>query len=521
MSAKRFTIKPWLIVGLLLVIPTSLFTAIELLTLSDQEEVIESIYTDQLESVLYSINQYADDVSNTWIDNIYKELIPSDHSETFESYPADVPQIESFILHPIHDSSLNLDNFQIKNDSLQTEIKAQLLANETSIAQLKRYLKSGYRKIIGLDLEYHKHLSMLVFLSKDKELYYLNILLINAQSFISQAMAPRLQMVAGEDLIIVVRHNKTNELIACSLLNEAPEDVVKEQTLWLLPDYKLGIKPKGISISDLARDRARQNIGLLILVDILLLAGAWLFYRNVKRELHLAKVKSDFVSNVSHEIRTPLALISMYAETLQLGRLKDDTKRQKYYDIIYRETQRLSGIVNNILNFSKIESGRQKLTFGRVDINQIVDEVCHNYSYHFREKGFSVDQQLDESLPEIQGDNQAITECLINLIDNAIKYSSDTKAIHIKTGQSGNYQFLQVCDKGIGITEKEQKHIFEKFYRVTKGNLALHAKGSGLGLSIVVHLVEGHKGKIELESKEGEGSCFKILFPINNQTKQK
>lgn len=521
MPAKRFVIKPWLIVGLLLVIPTSLFTAIELLTLSDQEEVIESIYTDQLESVLYSINQYADDITGNWIDDIYKEITLSDYQSTFETKQSDIPQIESFILHPIKSSSLNLDDFQIEDDSLKHEIKTQLTNNQANIDQLKRYLKSGYRKIIGIDLEYHNHLSMLLFLSTDKEQYYLNMLLINAQSFISQAMAPRLQMVAGNDLIIVVRHNKTNELIASSLLNEAPEDVVKEQTLWLLPDYKLGIKPRGISISDLAKDRARQNIGLLILVDILLVVGAWLFYRNVKRELHLAKVKSDFVSNVSHEIRTPLALISMYAETLQLGRLKDDNKRQKYYDIIYRETQRLSGIVNNILNFSKIESGRQKLTFGKVEINQIADEVLSNYGYHFREKGFTVNKQIDETLADIKGDNQAITECLINLIDNAIKYSNDVKEISLSTGQSGNYQYIKVCDKGIGISEKEQKHIFDKFYRVTKGHLAHHAKGSGLGLSIVMHLVKGHNGKIELDSQEGKGSCFKILFPINNQSKQK
>ncbi len=520
MINKRFTIKPWLIVGLLLIIPTSLFTAMELLRLSDQEEAIESIYSKQLESVLYSINQYADDVSNNWINMLYKDLQPSDHSTTFEKQLSNLPQVESFILHPIDSASLRLDNFRINNATLRQEIIMQLQAKSKEINQLKRYIKSGYRKIIGIDLEYRQHLSMLVFITHDKNQYYLNILLLDAKRFISEALSPRLQMVAGDDLIIVVRHSKTNELIASSLLNEAPEEVIKEQAIWLLPDYKLGILPVGLSIKQLARDRARQNIGLLILVDILLLAGAWLFYRNVKRELHLAKVKSDFVSNVSHEIRTPLALISMYAETLQLGRLKEEAKRQKYYDIIYRETQRLSGIVNNILNFSRMESGRQKLSFNTLEINDIVDEVLTNYRYHFHEEGFEVTQHIEPQLKPIQADKQALTECLINLLDNGMKYSKAIKELTVSTGLKGQYQYIEVKDKGIGISPREQKYIFDKFYRVTKGALAHHAKGSGLGLSIVMHLVKGHNGRIELESQEYKGSCFRILFPITNQTKR-
>ncbi|MBK3518641.1 sensor histidine kinase [Carboxylicivirga marina] len=517
--SKRFIIKPWLIVGLLLVIPTSLFTAIELLTLNDQEEVIESIYTKQLESVLSSINQHTDDIANNWIDDHESNTDLSKLTGTFEESLSGFPYIRSFILHPIDSISLNLGSFSISNDTLKKEIVNQLLAHNNEIEQLKRYIKSGYRKIIGIDLEYQQHLSMLVYVSQVQTQTFLNILLLDARQFISEVLSPRIQMVAGNDLIIVVRHNKTNELIACSLLNEAPDEVVKEQAIWLLPDYYLGIQPVGISISELANKRATQNIGLLILVDILLITGAWLFYRNVKRELHLAKVKSDFVSNVSHEIRTPLALISMYAETLQLGRLKEESKRQKYYNIIYRETQRLSGIVNNILNFSRIESGRQKLSFGNVNINDIVEDVNNNYNYHFNEKGFTVDTDINHELRSINADKQALTECVINLVDNAVKYSADTKKIHLRTGVRASYQFIEVSDEGIGISPKELKHIFDKFYRVTKGALAHHAKGSGLGLSIVNHLVQGHQGKIEVESTEGKGSTFRILLPINNSAK--
>ena len=408
----------------------------------------------------------------------------------------------------------NPHKFNITNDTLEAEIKKQLLANSVEIDQLKRYIKNGYRKIIGIDLDYHTHSSMLVFISEDNNKQYLNIILLDASQFITEVLSARLQMVAGDDLIIVVKHIKSQEVIACSMINELPESVVKEQAIWLLPDYNLGIQPKGINISEMAQKRATQNIGLLIFVDLLLIVGAWLFYRNVKREMHLAKIKSDFVSNVSHEIRTPLALISMYAETLQLGRLTNENKRHKYYDIIYRETQRLSGIVNNILNFSRIESGRQKLTFSSFHLNEIADTVLNNYKYHLTEKGFQVNYTPHGDLDAIYGDKQAITECVINLLDNAIKYSANQKYIELSTGIKNNCQYLQIKDQGLGISTKEQKLIFDKFYRVTKGALAHHAKGSGLGLSIVMHLIKEHKGKVELESYEGKGSTFRILLPM-------
>lgn len=519
MRNNRFIIKPWLIVSLVLIIPTLLFTSIEILTLNDQEEVIESIYTDQLESVLFSINQYADDICNNWINEIYKDFKPSNYHTTFVDTSITNPQIQAFILHPIDSTSLKLKDFKLEQKQLKDEIITQLNKNSKEINLLKRYIKTGYRKIIGIDLDYTNHATMLVFLSEDNGKTFLNILLVDASQFISRALSPRLQMVAGDDLIIVVRHSKNNELIACSLLNSAPDEVVKEQAIWLLPDYNLGIQPKGISISQLAKKRAQQNIGLLILVDLLLIGGAWLFYRNVKRELHLAKVKSDFVSNVSHEIRTPLALISMYAETLQLGRLKDESKRHKYYDIIYRETQRLSGIVNNILNFSRIESGRQKITFEDVHLNDIVESVLNNYQYHLKEKGFILKVNLNDQLSSIKADNQAITESLINLIDNAIKYSDKTKEVTVSTGLKNTFQYIEVSDKGIGISPKERKHIFDKFYRVTKGALAHCAKGSGLGLSIVMHLIKEHKGHIELDSSIDKGSSFRLLLPTQKSEK--
>jgi len=359
---------------------------------------------------------------------------------------------------------------------------------------------------------------MFVFAFEHESNKYIGILVVDARRFISEVLSPRMQAVAGDKFVLAVRHHSSGDVVFSSDLNTAPEELAGEQAMWLLPDYTLGIQPRGITIRDLARQRAIRNIGLIVLVDVLLVIGAWFFYRSVRRESRLAKIKSDFVSNVSHEIRTPLSLISMYAETLQMGRIKEEQKRNNYYDIIYREAQRLSGIVNNILNFSRIETGRRKFTFSDVDVNEVIQTVLENYHYHLEKHQFEVVTDLCAALTNIHGDREAITECVINLLDNAVKYSTKEKWLNIKTGISGSFVYLQISDKGVGIPPREQKLIFDKFYRVTKGALAHQAKGSGLGLSIVSFIMQAHKGKIELESKELQGSVFRLLFPVNQST---
>jgi two-component system phosphate regulon sensor histidine kinase PhoR len=249
-------------------------------------------------------------------------------------------------------------------------------------------------------------------------------------------------------------------------------------------------------------------------MDIILLLGAWLIFRNIKKQVELSQLKSDFVSNVSHEIRTPLALISMYIETLEMGRVTNDEKIREYYSVIFNETTRLSGMVNRILSFSQIENNKRKYTFGETNINDIVENASTTFRFTLNNKGFSYTSELDSSLPGILADREAITDALMNLIDNAIKYSAENKVLLIRTGMDNPYVFIEVEDHGIGISEKNQRFIFDKFFRVTEKNLANRVKGSGLGLAIVKHIMDAHKGKIIVKSTPGSGSVFRLLFPV-------
>jgi two-component system phosphate regulon sensor histidine kinase PhoR len=284
-----------------------------------------------------------------------------------------------------------------------------------------------------------------------------------------------------------------------------------EKSLWLLPEYSLGIVLKGGTIQSLVKDRAETNLILLLLLIIILFVGGWIVFRNIKKEIALAKIKSDFVSNVSHELRTPLALISMFAETLEMGRVRSEEKKNEYYTIISHETARLGRIVNRILNFSQMEAGKRKYNFANVQLNTIIEEVFNTYKFHLQNKGFKFTSLPDNNIPLIYADKEAVSEAIINIIDNAVKYSHDNKEVELSTGTIGELVYVKIKDHGIGISLQDQKKIFEKFFRVSSGYVH-NTKGTGLGLSLVKHIMDAHKGEITLHSTPGSGSSFILKF---------
>jgi two-component system phosphate regulon sensor histidine kinase PhoR len=232
--------------------------------------------------------------------------------------------------------------------------------------------------------------------------------------------------------------------------------------------------------------------------------------------MYLAQAKSEFVSNVSHEIRTPLSLISMYAETLEMNRVPEEKKRE-YHHVIAAEAGRLSGIVNRILNFSRIQANKKTYQQKPIQLNDLVDSVLDSYIFHLKDKGFTYEIKKTSNLGLINGDPESITEAIMNLVDNGMKYSGQRKHISIQTGTEGKFSYVEVKDEGIGIPKKYQAEIFDQFYRAPTGDL--HAtKGSGLGLTLVKKTMDAHRGKIKVESALGRGSSFKLYFPIKNGT---
>jgi len=247
---------------------------------------------------------------------------------------------------------------------------------------------------------------------------------------------------------------------------------------------------------------------------VVLLAGLGLALRTAGREMRLAAMKSDFVSNVSHELRTPLASIRVFGELMRLGKVTDGDKVREYGEHIEVESRRLTQLVDNILDFSRIESGRKVYHFSQTALEEVVRDVVAAFTMRFRGSGFEIELAGPAApLPPVTADAAAIDHAVSNLIDNAIKYSGAGRQIAVRLARVGDEVAIAVCDRGIGIPASEQKHIFERFHRVSTG--AVHeVRGVGLGLAIVDHIVRAHGGRVEVESEPGKGSTFTIRLPI-------
>jgi len=277
----------------------------------------------------------------------------------------------------------------------------------------------------------------------------------------------------------------------------------------------VGIKFQGTTAKAISDRWVFQSLLILGVLSVLMIGGLVLTYRSVNKQVALAKLKSDFVSNVSHELRTPLALIRLYAETLELGRITTQDKKDEYYSIIRKESERLSALINNILDFSRIEAGAKEYDFRETDIAELVRNTLDSYRFQIEQQGFALEEQIDPGIPRVRVDREAIARALVNLVNNALKYSDNEKFLGVRLYRDNAVLKLEVSDRGIGIERNEQARIFEKFYR-TCDPLVHNTKGSGLGLSLVRHITHAHGGEVEVESTPGRGSKFTMSLPLSH-----
>ena len=282
-------------------------------------------------------------------------------------------------------------------------------------------------------------------------------------------------------------------------------------------NWKAQIGLRNTDLDKFARQSILRSAGATVLVLLILLLGIALTIRATDREARLAQAKSNFVANVSHELKTPLSLLSLFSEILELGRIKNEEKKIEYYRIIRHESRRLNKMIDNILDFSKIEAGRKTYNFAADDMAEVIDDTLSSYRYQIINSGFDVQRNIPASLPPVSIDRDAMAQAISNLVDNAIKYSGDVKQLSITTETRGSNLSIEIADRGIGIPRAEQAKVFEKFYRVSDG-LVHDVKGSGLGLSLVKHIIEAHQGTISVESDVGKGSVFRILLPLARRT---
>ncbi len=521
MPLKKIT----LILLLIILLPALFFTGYELNSLSANEKLLSEIYRRQLDAILFSVNQYAWDRVNNWVSKLNLAFIEArDHSDRtiqfmlqkFLSENRNLlaafllnTQTQSFVLVQVggEDAALR----QILTEAFETQ--------QETTARLERMKRSGYRKIESIMLpafdEQDSENLALIFVS-DLSRADIAGLVLNSDSFVQQVLSPKLQEAAGQEFILAVfQENRSQPIFSTAPIQV--QESKQQKNLWLFPNHFLGIRPQGETFEELARSRFYRSLLLIIILDFVLILSAWVVYRNIKREMELSRLKSDFVSNVSHELKTPLSLIRMFAETLEMGRARSERKKKEYYHIIRQETERLTHLVNNLLNFSRMEAGKKQYQLEMANLNTVVEKVLKNYRVHLQEQGFDVSLRLSEDLPETAVDAESISEALLNLLDNAVKYSNSRKFIAIKTGVDQGDLFLEVEDHGIGIAPEQHDKIFDKFYRVSTG-LVHNTKGSGLGLTLVRHIMEAHGGDVIVKSRPGEGSCFRLVFRNAAQT---
>jgi signal transduction histidine kinase len=319
--------------------------------------------------------------------------------------------------------------------------------------------------------------------------------------------------------VIMIRKAKDQTPLTASICWNGGAPELEHSFESVFPGLILGIRPQGTTIADISNHIMSMAFLIFGALSLLMGGGMILAYRSVSRELALAKLKSDFVSNVSHELRTPLALIRLYAETLELGRIANPGKHQEYYEIIRKESERLTSLINNILDFSRIEAGKKEYSFRETDVADLVITTLESYRFEIEQNGFRFEQKIDNNLPHLRVDREAIARSLLNLVNNAVKYSATEKYLGVHLYRRNGSVNLEVVDHGIGIPLKEQLKIFEKFYRV--GDPLVHnTKGSGLGLSLVRHIVHAHGGEVAVESAPGHGSKFIITLPLQNSEVQ-
>lgn len=538
LDIKSSTVKLGVTLLLLLFLPMLLYSVYQVLQKNSDEQMIRNIYTRQLNTILFSINQYCWDQYRMWattfIDRLSADVDPSLQtinkeplSEFVEKYPfckgtffrlKDKPPVFYFSDgdHPTDDKISDKDRTQYLFKIIDSR--------QEDLNRLIQNAESGYLKPLVIDWILNRNVPITLILfplnsSNQFQQGDLGGIFLMNKPFIKNMLSRQMLSILTENLIMGVYHEQEDRVIfATSDKLISPFDRV--ESLWLIPDHQLVIKSAGTTLQELAQKRTRQNLILLGAVNLLILLGIIIFLYNIHQQMRLAQMKTDFVANVSHELRTPLSLIRLYAETLEMGRSKDPIKIKTYYRTIVQESQRLSQLINNILDFSKIESKRKRYQFIPTQLEHILNDVLEMYTYRLNKLDVHLEKEIRQSIPDLYLDKDAITQVMINLLENGIKFSPGEKIIKINIQRLNDNVVFGITDKGIGIPSSEQRLIFNKFYRV--GSSLVHdTKGSGLGLTLVKHIMQVHGGRVTVESQLHQGSTFSLIFPILNEPPQK
>lgn len=317
---------------------------------------------------------------------------------------------------------------------------------------------------------------------------------------------------AKNDAIRVRVENSRGQVIFRNA-DSVPGEVFLEERLGEgFPDWKVVLFHDPADVAHLT-DLRKSIYGIVTAALILaLLLGSFLIARTVHHEMELIRIKSDFVSLVSHEFKTPIASMRALVERLQAGHVPDRARMQRYFDIVSGELQRLTRLVNNVLDFSRIEEGRKVYSPQETDLAELVRELVATFEAGASAKGFTIETAIAPDIPKVCVDRDSVSQALLNLLDNAVKYSETEKRIGVDVQRNSHFVRISVADHGPGIGAHEVSKIFEKFYRSPDAT-ERGVPGLGLGLSLVQHVMSSHGGKVTVESEPGAGSTFTLSIP--------
>jgi signal transduction histidine kinase len=336
------------------------------------------------------------------------------------------------------------------------------------------------------------------------------------QEYLPQALhaaLPKYLPAEAQQALLTLADAQGQTLFATQA-NAAAQAEVQIPLSFINPGWRLGLRLRQVTEEQWARRNFYLTLALWLLMSGTLAGGLWLALRAASREVKLSQMKSDFVSNVSHELRTPLASIRVFGEFLKLGLPEDARTVRQYGEYIESESRRLTGLINNILDFSRIESEQKSYSFELADVNELVSETLKTFELLLKHSEFELRlEAAAPPLPHLLVDTDALTQAFVNLLDNAVKYSGAAREIVVTLARNHLWATIAVSDRGIGIPDDEQAKIFERFHRVSRG-LVHDVKGTGLGLAIVKHIVEAHHGRITVASRAGHGSTFTIFLPL-------
>ena len=372
-------------------------------------------------------------------------------------------------------------------------------------------------------LHQHKHLHvpidgqhrLLTALTSDFEgAHYTAVLLYDHDEVVDGLFESLLGDVGPDRRVNVV--DPENDLVYGRRIDQAGEFIVVQAFPSTFYKWRLQLAPASAAYySDRAKTHEFTQVALIPLALAVIVLGLVVAYTAVVRERRLNRLKSEFIANVSHELKTPLSLIRMFGELFTMGRVTDEEKAKRYHRIILRETERLTALIDKVLDFSKIERGASAYEFERRDLAEVVDRAVDVYRHRIDELGARLEYEVEPDLPPVRIDEHAIGLALINLIDNAVKYARGTEVVGVELRRVGARIHLDVYDRGAGIPEEHLKRIFERFYRYQAEGLDTRGqRGSGIGLSLVRHIARAHGGHVIVTSTPRVETRFSIRLPL-------